>query len=123
VALAAGLLTERRDAAASAQAYELAGRIHAELTALDWVTCPQRATSPDRSDADVAGWSDGTLVRFEVRDGRLNGWRQYARSRSQAERWLARTPPDWREFAARNAVLAADLAAGHQRPEPARRAG
>jgi excinuclease ABC subunit C len=123
VALAAALLTERRDAASGAQAYELAGRIHAELTALDWVTCPQRAASQDRADADVAGWADGVLVRFEVRDGRLNGWRQYARSRSQAERWLVRTPPVWREFAARNAALAAELAGGHRRPEEARRAG
>ena len=123
VALAGALLTQRRESAASAQAYELAGRIQAELTALDWVTCPQRAAGPELTDADVAGWADGVLVRFEVRDGRLNGWRQYARSRSQAERWLARTPPDWREFAARNAALAAVLAAGHERPEPARRAG
>jgi excinuclease ABC subunit C len=123
VAVAAALLTERRDAASSAQAYELAGRVQAELAALDWVTGPQRAASPDRADADVAGWTDGVLVRFEIRAGRLNGWRQYTRSRAQAERWLARTPPAWREFAARNAALAADLAAGHQRPGPARSAG
>ena len=123
VALAGALLTERRDAAARTQAYELAGRIHAELTALDWVTCPQRAASLDLADADVAGWADGVLVRFELRAGRLTGWQQRSCSRARAERWLAGTPLAWRDFAAGNAALAASLAAGHQRPGPARQAG
>jgi len=123
VALARELLTARRDAASGVQAYESAGRIQAELTALDWVTSAQRVTSAAGENADVAGWADGVLVRFEVRDGRLNGWRQGPRSRAQAGPWLARTPPAWREFASQNAMLAAVLSAGQQRPEPARRAG
>jgi hypothetical protein len=65
----------------------------------------------------------GTRVRFEVGDGRLNSWRQYPRGRALAEPWLAATPPAWREFAGQNAVLAAVLFAGHQRPGPARQAG
>lgn len=103
-------LAARRDAAAEAEAFELAGRIQAELTALDWITCPQRAASLDSADADIAGWSDGTLVRFEVRGGLLCGWRQFRRTEAQALRWLAATPPAWRDFAQRNAELAALLA-------------
>ena len=123
VAQAQALLTGRRDAAAAAEAYEAAGRVHAELTALDWVTCPQRVTSLGPADADVAGWADGVLVRFELRNSRISSWRQYPRTRSQAQPWLTGTPPAWREFGAQNAGLATSLAAGHQRPEQADRAG
>ena len=107
-ALRAQLIT-RRAAAAQVLAYELAGRINAELAALDWVTCTQRTASLDRQDADIAGWADGVLVRFEVRDGRMRGWRQYARSSAQARPWLTATPPHWKDFAHRNALLAACL--------------
>jgi excinuclease ABC subunit C len=103
-------LVTRRDAAAAAEAFEAAGRIHAELAALDWVACPQRVTVLDGGNAEVAGWADGVLVRFEIAEGRMRGWRQYRRSRAQADQWLARTPLHWREFAAENAALAAALA-------------
>jgi excinuclease ABC subunit C len=102
-------LTERRAEAARVQAYELARRIHAELAALDWVTCPQRAASLDHDDFDVAGWAGGVLARFEVRGGRMCGWRQHTRTSAQARPFLAATPPQWREFAQRNAELAARL--------------
>jgi excinuclease ABC subunit C len=105
-------LTQRRTAAAESQAFEVASRIHAELAAIEWITCPQQAAALDGTDADVAGWADGLLVRFEIRDGRLCGWRQYRRSRAQAEPWLARTPRAWQDFAGRSAVLAARLAQG-----------
>jgi excinuclease ABC subunit C len=105
------LLTGRRDGAARAEAFELAARIQAELDALDWVTCPQRAASFADADADVAGWADGVLVRFEIRAGRLAGWRQSQQTRAAAQRWLERTPPGWRAWADRNAALAASLAA------------
>jgi len=123
-------LVARREAAAAAEAFEVAGRIQAELAALDWVTCPQRVTVPAGGDALVAGWADGVLVRFEIAGGRMSGWRQYQRTRAQADRWLARTPPHWREFAAENAALAAALtegpagaARGPGRPESAGLAG
>ena len=102
-------LEGRRADAARVQAYELAGRIHAELAGLDWITCPQRVTSLMHEDADVAGWADGVLVRFEVRAGRLCGWRQQAGTGAQARPFLASTPPRWREFGAHNAELAARL--------------
>jgi excinuclease ABC subunit C len=103
-------LTTRRDAAAASESFELAARIQAELAALDWITCPQRAAALDSADADIAGWADGTLVRFDVRGGMLCGWRQFSRTRAQAERWLAATPPVWRDFADSNAALASRLA-------------
>jgi excinuclease UvrABC nuclease subunit len=104
-------LVARRDAAAAAEAFEAAGRVQAELAALDWVTSPQRLATLGGEDADVAGWAGGLLVRFEVAAGRMCGWRQYQRTRAQAEQWLAKTPPHWREFAAENAALAASLSA------------
>lgn len=107
-------LARRRDEAAGAEAYEVAGRIQAELAAVDWVTCPQRATGPESPDTDVCGWTAGVLVRFEIRTGRIRGWRQDPRTRSAAAPWLARTPPEWRDFADRNALLASRLAGdGH----------
>jgi excinuclease ABC subunit C len=102
-------LTRRREEAARVQAYELASRIQAELQALDWVTCPQRAASLVQDDFEVAGWADGALVRFEVTNGRMCAWRQQARTSAQARPFLAATPPRWREFAQRNAELAARL--------------
>jgi excinuclease ABC subunit C len=123
VADARDRLVARREAAAAAEAFEAAGRVQAELAGLDWVTCPQRVATLDGGDADVAGWADGVLVRFEIAGGRMCGWRQYQRTRAQADRWLAGTPPHWREFAAENAGLAASLYGGHQRPEAAGRAG
>lgn len=124
VAELAARLTERRDAAARGESYELAGRLQAELAAVSWVVSPQRAARPalgdgsgdgtggggNGADADVAGWAGGVLVHFEVRDGSLRGWRQSGRTLAQARPWLARTPPQWREFAQRNADLAARLA-------------
>jgi excinuclease ABC subunit C len=117
------LLRDRREAAARAEAFELAGRIQAELDALDWVTCPQRAASFDAADAEIAGWTDGVLVRFELRAGRLTRWRQDRVSRAGAQRWLEGTPSPWRDWAGRNAVLAASLAAAPQQTERADEAG
>lgn len=113
-------LAALRDAAAAGEAYELAGRIQAELAALDWITCPQRASTLEPVEARVAGWADGVLVRFEIRGGRLTGWRQFARTRAQADAWLTATPSGWRDFADRNAALAAQLLgpAGGASPAP-----
>ena len=94
-----------------AEAFELAGRIHAELAAVDWIVCTQRAALLDHCDAELAGWSCGVLVRFSLRAGLLSDWRQMRRTRRQAQPWLASTPPAWRDFAEHNAALAARLAA------------
>jgi excinuclease ABC subunit C len=120
---ACALLRGRRDAAARTEAYELAGRIQSELEALDWVTCPQRAATFEDADAEVAGWADGVLARFEIRAGRLTGWRQSRRTRAQAQRWLDGTPQQWRDWADRNASLAGSLVGGPQRIEPEDLAG
>jgi len=103
-------LTGRRDAATRAEAFELAGRIHAELAAVDWIVCTQRAALLDHCDAELAGWSCGVLVRFSLRAGLLSDWRQMRRTRRQAQPRLASTPPAWRDFAEHNAALAARLA-------------
>ena len=48
-------LTARRAAAAVALAFEFAGRLQAELEALDWITGEQKVTRA-QGDADVYGW-------------------------------------------------------------------
>ena len=75
-------LTARRDAAAAALAFEFAGRLQAELEALDWVTGEQKVTGA-QDDADVCGWADGVLVWFEIRDGRMPGWADFARRNAE----------------------------------------
>jgi excinuclease ABC subunit C len=103
-------LTRRRDDTAAALLFEQAARIQAELEALDWVTSPQRATSPAPEDADVHGYADGLLVSFEIRGGRLRAWTQRTCTRDAAQRLVAQTSPKWTDFAQRAAELAALLA-------------
>jgi len=111
VATVRGDLARRRDAASAALAFEHAARIHAEIDAIDWVVAPQRMTLPRTPGGGptIAGWADGLLVEFEVRDGRLDGWRQRACAPTTARRRLDETPPEWVAFAQRNAALAARL--------------
>jgi excinuclease ABC subunit C len=98
-----------RDRAAAALAFEFAAQIHEELQALDWITSPQRATTRDPSDFTASGWSGGVLVVFTVRAGRVREWTQRPCTESRATPHLATTPPSWRDFAHRNAELAAAL--------------
>jgi excinuclease ABC subunit C len=103
-------LSARRDAAADRLAFEFAARLQAELGALDWITAEQKVTRQERADFDVHGWADGILVRFEVRAGRLCGWRLRGCGPAAASRHLAEAqPPGWADFARRNAELAARL--------------
>jgi excinuclease ABC subunit C len=105
-----GALEDARDRAAAALAFELAGRIQGELEALAWITGAQRVTVATRDDLDIHGWSDGMLVSFGIRAGRLCDWSQRPATPEAAEAHLAATPVAWREFAQRNAELAAALA-------------
>jgi excinuclease ABC subunit C len=103
-------LALRRDAAASSLAFELAGRVQAEVEALDWVLAEQKVTGPDDgTELDIHGWSGGVLVTFQVRRGRVRSWTQ--RPCAEAPERVAATPERWRAFADRNAALAAALAA------------
>jgi len=102
-------LAELRDRAASALAFELAGDITAELRALDWVTSPQRASSMDAANFTASGWSGGVLTSFVARRGQICEWVQSSCPSSAAVARLAGTPPDWADFAQRNAELAALL--------------
>lgn len=104
-----GELTARRDQASGRLAFELAARLQDEIRAVAWVTCEQKAALAEPADFDVAGWADGLLVSFGMRAGRLCTWQQRSCAEAAAARLVAATPPDWREFAGRNADLAATL--------------
>jgi excinuclease ABC subunit C len=106
--LPAAELTARRDAAAVVLAFEFAGRLQAELEALDWITGEQKVTRA-QDDAEVYGWAGGVLVWFEICGGRMSGWRQRPCGAAAARLHLAQTPPAWADFAGRAAELAARL--------------
>ena len=102
-------LVRRRDESAAGLLFEQAARIQAELEAVEWVVAPQRATSPSPDDADVNGFADGVLVSFEIRAGRLRAWSQRTCAPAAAAPLVARTSPEWTDFAQRAAGLAARL--------------
>ena len=102
-------LEDRRQRAVAAEAFELAGRIHTELRGLEWITSLQRVTTLNGENANVSGWSDGVLVTFTVRSGRLSDWTSSHCDFTTAAPHLAATPAAWIEFARRNADLAAVL--------------
>jgi excinuclease ABC subunit C len=110
-ALVRAELSARRDAAAQALAFELAARIQAELMALDWILADQKVACVGAGEnVTIAGWAEGLLVTFDVREGWLRRWRQRACERAAAAALVEATPPRWRTFADRNAQLAAHLA-------------
>jgi excinuclease ABC subunit C len=105
-------LTGARDRAAANLAFELAGRIHQEIDAVDWVVAEQKVTQvfPAAGDCDAYGWADGLLVRLRIAGGRLCGWEQRACERAAARPYLDRTPDGWTAFTARAAELGRRLA-------------
>ena len=98
-----------RDQAARALAFELAAQVNQELTALDWVTCPQRASMLTAADFTACGWSGGILTAFVIRGGQVAAWTQDRCPEAAAAPFLAATPPGWAAWAHRNAILAAAL--------------
>jgi excinuclease ABC subunit C len=102
-------LSRRRDLAAEALLFEQAGRIQIELEAFDWVVAPQRVTTWDGPQARVCGWALGIQVMFTVHEGRLREWTIRPSTESAARPLVAATPPEWADFACRNAALAATL--------------
>jgi excinuclease ABC subunit C len=117
IAQARSALTAARDRASGAMAFELAGRIQEEIQALEWTTGIQRVTVEDGPEADVYGWSDGILVHFAIRAGRLEQWTQRSCGPARALDRLASTPPEWSEFARRAAELAVALGGPQPAPE------
>jgi excinuclease ABC subunit C len=103
-------LAQLRDRAASDLAYEFAAQVRQETAALEWITCPQRATTMEPASHIVSGWSDGMLVQFEIEAGRVRGWAQRRCGYRAAASALAATPAGWSDFMRRNAELAARLA-------------
>jgi excinuclease ABC subunit C len=112
------VLTARRQAAVDELAFEAAGRVQAELEAVEWVMSTQRVTTSDGADLDIHGWQDGLLVSFAIRAGRMHDWRQRACRAERAGPLLAATPPAWRDFAQRNAELAVRLRATSAQAAP-----
>jgi excinuclease UvrABC nuclease subunit len=104
-------LTTRRDAAAGAQAYELAARIQSEIEAVGWISEEQKVHRAGGADCVAYGFADGHLLRLEITRGLLDGWRVRPATSRTAERPVAETPPHWKAFAQRNAELAASLRA------------
>lgn len=89
--------------------FEYARKLQAELRAVEWAVCEQKATCTAAVDLDVHGRADGTLLRLEIRSGRLCGWSHRACSAERAGARITSRPPDWAAFADRNAGLAASL--------------
>lgn len=108
-----GQLTDRRDDAARALAYEVAAAVQDELSALLWVTARQRVTTRADGDADIRGWAGGVLVQLTLTAGRVDRWQQRPCTAAQAAPQVEGTAEEWREFAERAAELAALLVRAH----------
>ncbi|NIK54355.1 GIY-YIG nuclease family protein [Kribbella shirazensis] len=102
-------LVRRRDRASAELRYEFAAKVQGEIEALDWIVAEQKVAWLEPRDAEVYGWADGVLVRFELRAGRMCTWTQRAVGETTARERVAATPELWRPFARRNAELAARL--------------
>ena len=81
-----------------------------ELDGLAWILEPSRVVDGG-SDLDLHGWADGTLLTFELRDGRIRDWHARSCPEPDALPLVSSTPPHWRSFATENAALAAILGA------------
>lgn len=103
-------LVAARDRAVAQLAFETAQRVQLELGGLAWITAEQRVTGCAPEDVRVCGWADGVQFSLVATQGRLDRWVVRATEEAPGLRAAARTPPEWQEFARRNAELAATLA-------------
>lgn len=102
-------LTRRLEEAAHAQDFERAGRMHAEMAAIEWVVAEQKMALREPLDKTVCGWAQGVLVSFEMRRGRVCSWQQRRCSEASARRYVENSPLSSADFGRRNAELAARL--------------
>lgn len=102
-------LVRRRDRAATDLRFEFAAKLQDEIAAFDWIVAEQKVSHLEPHDVDIYGWSDGILVHFTMRAGRIHTWTQRPASESTARARVATTPTPWQPFAHRNAELAARL--------------
>ena len=102
-------LAGMRDAASAKLDFERARVLEDERDAVSWLTSTQRVTVVGSCLQEVAGWSDGILVRFRIRSGRLCEWEQRRSAGSEAAPIVASTPTAWTGFTRANAELAARL--------------
>jgi len=91
-------------------AFETALQIQAEAAALDWLVAPQRVTGCTPG-LVVGARANGVEFSLAASGDRLDQWTTW---RTDGTDTLATdaTPAPWREFATRNAELAAALASG-----------
>nr|WP_300142489.1 GIY-YIG nuclease family protein [Propionicimonas sp.] len=104
------LLLVARDRAVAQLAFETAAQVQAEVAAVDWLVSPQRVTGCTPG-LVVSGWADDVLVTLRTPTDRLDHWTARRTPQDAGERAANQTPPEWREFATRNATLAAALLA------------
>jgi excinuclease ABC subunit C len=118
VAAASSQLVAKRDQAVARLAFEVAANIQSELDGLAWTASPQKVTRPDTGDATIRGWADGVFVSYQIRDGRLSGWTQRQTSGLPTKPSTdSDDAAEWRNFAERNARLAARLMVAASHPE------
>jgi excinuclease ABC subunit C len=114
-------LERRRDEAAESHAFERAARLHAEMSAIEWVVAEQNVAVLDPIDLSISAWAGGVLVSFEMRGGRICRWEQRSCSEAAARRHVELTPAGYVDFGRRNAELAARLRASPAVTAPAER--
>jgi len=102
------LLAAARGRAVEQLAFETALRIQAEAAALDWLVAPQRVTACSPG-LVVGARADGVEFSLAASGDRLDRWTT-GRTDAIGTQPSDATPAEWREFATRNAQLAAALA-------------
>jgi excinuclease ABC subunit C len=111
LAQAAAGLVQARDQAVQRLGFETAATIQLEAAALAWLAAEQRVTGCVPADLRVVGWAAGTQFSLLATDARLDRWTVRDTTERAGRGAAEHTPPAWREFAERNAVLNAVLAA------------
>lgn len=111
--LSARLIAARDDAVAGLM-FETAQQIHNELAAVAWLVSVQRVTTSHPADLVIHGWADGQLISLSGTTTQLNRWEVRSVGEHRGPALAELTPPDWREFAATNATLAAALQRAQQ---------
>lgn len=104
------------DRAVANLAFETAGQIQKELSAVAWLAAVQRVTGCEPAGLVIHGWSDGLLITLSATGGVLDTWAARPVAESRGRELAALTPAAWQDFAHTNAELAVRLAGAHAGP-------